>query len=305
MESVAGLTSVIVVACNSGALLADCVASVLGSTTPVEVFVSDNDSRDGSIEALQTRWPELRVLRNGTNLGFGAACNRAAAQARGDMLLFLNPDCRIEADAIARLRACVDARTGVLGASIIGVDGKSEAASRRRDPLLWRALMTATGLARFESRWPALAGANLPENSAAPAREDVDAVSGALMLVPRAAFARIGGFDEDYFLHFEDMDLCRRARDLELQVACANDVRVTHVKGTSSRARPFFVARHKHAGMWRWFVKFDPAARNPLLRGLAWCGIWVHYAAMTPSYAWRCFARTSLLPLAGEGAGGG
>ena len=287
MESVAGLTSVIVVACNSGALLADCIGSVLGSTAPVEVFVSDNNSRDGSIEALQTRWPELRVLRNGTNLGFGAACNRAAAPARGDMLLFLNPDCRIEADTIARLRASVDARTGVLGASIIGVDGKSEAASRRRDPLLWRALMTATGLARFESRWPSLAGTNLPKNSAAPTREDVDAVSGALMLVPRAAFERIGGFDEDYFLHFEDMDLCRRARDLELQVACANDVRVMHVKGTSSRARPFFVARHKHAGMWRWFRKFDPAARNPLLCALAWCGIWMHYVALTPSYAWR------------------
>ena len=75
MESVAGLTSVIVVACNSGALLADCIASVLGSTAPVEVFVSDNDSRDGSIEALQTRWPELRVLRNGTNLGFGVSCS--------------------------------------------------------------------------------------------------------------------------------------------------------------------------------------------------------------------------------------
>jgi len=157
---------------------------------------------------------------------------------------------------------------------------------------LWRALMTATGLARFESRWPDLAGANLPENSAAPAREDVDAVSGALMLVPRAAFARIGGFDERYFLHFEDMDLCRRARDLELQVACANDVRVTHVKGTSSRARPFFVARHKHAGMWRWFVKFDPAARNPLLRGLAWCGIWMHYVVMAPVYAWRIIFRS-------------
>ena len=287
MESVAGLTSVVVVACNSGALLADCIASVCASSAPVEVLISDNDSRDGSIEALQTRWPELRAWRNGTNLGFGAACNRAAAQAHGDTLLFLNPDCRIEADTLARLRAHVDAGTGVLGASVAGVDGKSESASRRRDPLLWRALMTATGLARFASRWPALAGTNLPENSALPSLENVDAVSGALMLVPRAAFERIGGFDEHYFLHFEDMDLCRRARDLNLQVACANDVRVTHVKGTSSRARPFFVARHKHAGMWRWFVKFDPAARNPLLCALAWCGIWMHYVAMAPLYAWR------------------
>jgi N-acetylglucosaminyl-diphospho-decaprenol L-rhamnosyltransferase len=287
VESVPGLTSIIIVACDSGRLLADCIASVLDSSVPVQVIVSDNASSDGSIEAIQTRWPELRLLRNGTNLGFGAACNRAAIQARGDSLLFLNPDCRVEADTVARLRAHGDARTGVLGASIIGTDGNPEPASRRRDPLMHRALMTATGLARFELRWSALAGANLPENLAASALEDVEAVSGALMFVPRVAFERIGGFDEKYFLHFEDIDLCRRSRDMGLRVACANDVRVMHAKGTSSRTRPFFVARHKHAGMWRWFVKFDPAARNPLLRSLAWSVVWMHYVVMTPLYAWR------------------
>jgi hypothetical protein len=298
VESVAGLTSVVVVACNSGALLADCIASVLGSSVPVELIVSDNDSSDASIEAIQARWPELRVLRNGINLGFGAACNRAAAHAHGDQLLFLNPDCRIESDTLARLREHTDARTGVLGASVIGADGGAEPASRRRDPLLGRALITATGLARFESRWAALVGTNLPENSSMPAFEDVDAVSGALMLVPRTAFDRLGGFDENYFLHFEDVDLCRRARDAGLRVACANDVRVMHMKGTSSRTRPFFVAWHKHRGMWRWFAKFDPAARNPLLRAVAWCGIWLHYTAMAPLYAWRCFFTS---PASGRG----
>ena len=293
MERVAGLTSVIIVACDSGRLLADCIASVLDSSVPVEVIVSDNASSDGSIETIQARWTALRIVRNGANLGFGAACNRGAAQARGDTLLFLNPDCRIEANALARLRAHADAHTGVLGANIVDADGNPERASRRRDPLLWRALMTASGLARFESRVPALSGANLEGASAAPALEQVDAVSGALMFVPHAAFDRIGGFDEGYFLHFEDFDLCRRARDAGLRVACANDVRITHVKGTSSRSRPFFVAWHKHAGMWRWFLKFDPAARHPLTRVFAWCGIWMHYVMMSPLYVWRLISLRS------------
>ena len=81
------------------------------------------------------------------------------------------------------------------------------------------------------------------------------------------------------------LDLCKRARDTGAAVVCANDVRVVHVKGTSSRARPVFVARHKHRGMWRWFVKFDPAARNPLLRAFVWCALWAHFVVMVPIYA--------------------
>lgn len=289
-ERVADLTSVIVVACDSGPLLVDCVASVLASSVPVEAIISDNASRDGSIEALSSRWPHeprLQILRNGANLGFGAGCNRGAALARGNMLLFLNPDCRVESDTIARLRAHMDARIGVLGAMIVDAGGKPESASRRRDPLLRRCLMTALRLARWEARWPVLAGITAPGQPDPPPREDVEAVSGALMLVPRAAFEQIGGFDEVYFLHFEDLDLCRRMRTAGWRVACANDVRVVHAKGTSSRARPFFVALHKHRGMWRWFVKFDPAARNPLLRALVWAGIWSHYLCMSPLYTWR------------------
>jgi len=286
VTNAAGLTSVVIVACNSGTLLGECVASVLASSAELEVIVSDNASNDGSIEALESRWAgdaRVRVLRNGANLGFAAGCNRGATDARGDMLLFLNPDCRIETDTLARLRAHADARTGVLGAAIVDEAGNAEPASRRRDPLLLRALITATGL----SRWPALHGTNLAQASGVDAIEDVECVSGALMLLTRAGFEQIGGFDEGYFLHFEDIDLCRRARDAGLRVACARDVRVKHVKGTSSRTRPFFVGFHKHRGMWRWFVKFDPAARNPLTRGLVWCGIWLHCAVMAPLYGWR------------------
>ena len=281
----AGLTSVIIVAADSGDVLAQCVERVLASSAATEIIVVDNDSRDGSVTRLAARHADearLYFVYNAANLGFGTGCNRGAAQARGDALLFLNPDCLVERDTIARLREMLDAdaRIGIVGATQVDAAGRADPASRRRDPLLRRALMSLSGLARFAARWPAFAGVELPPSSAEVDR--VDAVSGALMLLRRVAFERIDGFDEGYFLHCEDLDLCRRARDAGFAVVCANAVRVAHAKGGSSRHRPLFVAWHKHRGMWRWFGKFDPAARNPLLRALVFVGIWTAFGLKAP-----------------------
>jgi GT2 family glycosyltransferase len=283
-----GLTSVVIVAADSGPALVECVAGVLAGSAPVEVIVVDNASRDQSVDAIASRHSgdaRVRIVRNAHNLGFGSGCNRGAAVAAGDALLFLNPDCEIAADVVLRLRAQLNSDIGVLGVGIVNPDGTPEPASRRRDPTLRRSLMTLTGLARFEALSPLFAGVTLPPPG--HGLEPVDAVSGALMLVPRAVFDQIGGFDEGYFLHAEDFDLCRRVRDSGFRVACDNSITVKHGKGGSSRHRPLFVARHKHRGMWRWFAKFDPAARNPLLRAVVCAGLWLHFVAQAPFLAWR------------------
>jgi N-acetylglucosaminyl-diphospho-decaprenol L-rhamnosyltransferase len=282
-----GLTSVIIVAADSGDGLVDCIASVLASTAPVETIVSDNASSDGSIEKVAARWPndaKVRIVHNGKNLGFGSGCNRGAQHASGDAILFLNPDCRLSPNDIATMREVLDADSTIrlIGASIESPNGIEEPASRRRDPILRRALMSMSGLSRWEVRWPALQGVDAPRSDVS--LQDVDSVSGAVMLIPRAMFDRLSGFDEGYFLHCEDLDIGRRARDAGARVVCANDIRIAHGKGGSSRHRPLFVAWHKHRGMWRWFIKFDPAARNPLLRVVVWCGLWLRFCAMTPVY---------------------
>jgi len=109
---------------------------------------------------------------------------------------------------------------------------------------------------------------------AAQALQSVDAVSGALMLLPRALFARIGGFDEGYRLHAEDLDLCRRVRQAGGVVAIANDVEVLHVRGVSSRSRPLFVEWHKHRGLWRYFRKFEAGRRGLPMRLAVFAMIW-------------------------------
>ena len=276
----AGLTSVIVVSADSGALLADCVARALVSTGDVELILVDNGSSDGQpqrVVADHLGDVRLHYLDNVDNLGFGPACNRGAKLAHGDVLLFVNPDCLLEVDTAARLRATLEdaADAGIVGADVLDAEGWPTTSSRRRDPTLRRVVATLSGAAAFESQWPALAGVAIPgKHPAEP--ESVDAISGACFAIRRDVFARLGGFDEGYFLHFEDLDLCRRVRDAGLRVMLDPAAPVRHLQGSSSHHRAAFVARHKHAGMWRWFNRFDPAARNPALRGMVWLGIRAH-----------------------------
>jgi GT2 family glycosyltransferase len=107
--------------------------------------------------------------------------------------------------------------------------------------------------------------------------QPVEAVSGALMFLSRGLFDRTGGFDEGYRLHAEDLDLCRRVAGAGAVIAVANQVRVTHIRGVSSRSNPWFVEWHKHRGLWRYFSKFEADQRGPLLRAAVFAAIWSRF----------------------------
>ncbi len=279
--------SVIVVAADSGPSLRDCVRRVLACDVPLEMILVDNASADGIPQAIARAHENdarLRVIYNHANLGFGPAMNRGAAQSHGKSLLILNPDCLIDSDILGRLLAQLAAnpRAGVIGAVVCDENGVPDPASRRRDPLMRRALNT---LLNRKGE-----GINI-EGPIPHELIEAEAVSGALMLMPRRVFEYLAGFDEDYFLHCEDLDLCRRVRDAGYKVLLAGDVRVLHGKGSSSRHRPVFVSRHKHRGMWRWFRKFDPDARKPWVAAVVWLGIWSHFLLQIPGQLWRLATR--------------
>ncbi|MEO6799508.1 MAG: glycosyltransferase family 2 protein [Rhodanobacter sp.] len=275
--------SVIMVAADSGPELRESVRLILACALPLELILVDNASLDGvppAIERAYQHEERLKVVYSHRNMGFGPAVNLGAKQAQGRALLILNPDCLPGEDALRRLLAlqASSPKAGLIGAVVCDADGRPDPASWRRDPLLRRSLNTMLGRpgekVQVEQEIPAAA-------------IEVEAISGALMLLTREMFERLGGFDERYFLHCEDLDLCRRVRDNGYQVLLAGDVRVAHGKGSSSRHRPVFVSRHKHRGMWRWFRLHDPASRNPLIAGLVWLGIWVHFVAQIPAQLWR------------------
>ncbi|WP_038615353.1 glycosyltransferase family 2 protein [Dyella jiangningensis] len=279
--------SVIVVAADSGPTLRDCVRRVLACELPLEMVLVDNASSDGIPQAIARAHESdtrLQVVYNHANLGFGPAVNRGVAHAHGKTVLVLNPDCLIDNAALVRLLGILTAqpRVGLVGAVVCDEYGEPDPASYRRDPLLRRSLNTM-----FNRPGE---GVNI-EGPIPHELVEAEAVSGALMVLPRRLFDYLAGFDEAYFLHCEDLDLCRRVRDAGYKVMLAGDVRVLHGKGSSSRHRPVFVSRHKHRGMWRWFRKFDPEARKPWVSALVWLGIWSHFLLQIPGQWLRLLRR--------------
>ena len=266
--SAAGIAA-IVVSHDSAETLDDCLSRLRAAAGVAEIRVVDNDSRDGSVDIVQRHAladPRVRFIANPDNPGFAVACNQGAGDSHTPWLAFVNPDCLVEADSLARMHAYAQALDGaLLGADLVDEDGHRDAAARRRDP-------DFAAMLRDPSR-AKLGIEPDPSNGV----QVVDAVSGALMLLPRALFARIGGFDEGYRLHAEDLDLCRRARGAGATVACANDVRVGHVRGVSSRSRPLFVEWHKHRGFWRYFGKFEAPRRGGLVRIAVFAMIWARF----------------------------
>ncbi|MBT2768199.1 glycosyltransferase family 2 protein [Stenotrophomonas sp. ISL-67] len=267
--------AVIIVSYQSASTLDDCLARLRAADEVAEIRVVDNDSDDGTLDIVQRHASadlRVRFIANPDNPGFAAANNQGVADSQAPWLAFINPDLMVAADTLAQLRA----RGQALGDCVLGVEqvdeqGQPDAAVRRRDPDFGAML-------RHPGQGARLA---IPADPS-QALQTVPALSGALLLMPRALFDRIGGWDAGYRLHAEDLDLCRRAREAGAVVAIANDLQVVHVRGVSSRSRPFFVEWHKHRGLWRYFRRFEAPRRNLLVQAAVWGAIWAHAAAQIP-----------------------
>lgn len=283
----AATLAVVIVCHDSGATLSDCLARVAASAAVTRVLLVDNASTDDApaqaIAAAGARLP-VELIRNPDNPGFGIACNQGARAAGAvDWLCFLNPDCLVEPDSFTRLLAVAvaDPALALLGADVVGARGVPEPAARRNDPDL-RRILASMGIAAGGG-----AAATLHRPRGDEPVQSVDAPSGALLLVRRTAFEAIGGFDPGYRLHAEDLDLARRLRQGGGRVAVANEVRVVHIKGSSSHHRPWFVTWNKHLGLTRYFRKFGAGGR--LATPLAIAGVWLSFVLALPRLALRSF----------------
>jgi GT2 family glycosyltransferase/nucleoside-diphosphate-sugar epimerase len=296
--------SVIIVNFNGGPLLSDCVRSVLASSVSVEVFVSDNRSTDNSIFELRCTFPSeprLKIIENTNNLGFARANNIALPQARGDFILFLNPDCIIEPDTIREMLAVMEnhPNAGMAGCLIRNPDGSEQPGCRRNIPTPWRTfirLARLNKLAKYHPRFESYIQTGLPMPDGPLA---VEAISGAFMLARRSAIDTVGPMDEGYFMHCEDLDWCMRFRQARLDILFVPSVEIMHVGGVCSASRPISVEYYKHKGMVRFYRKFFRYQYPTLLMWLVMTAIGIRFLLRIPAYL---FPRPN--PTTGRGVSG-
>lgn len=233
--------SVIIVNYNVKELLAQCIESIFLASRNIktEIIIVDNNSFDGSVEYIKKKYPnhpDIKIIASEINLGFAKANNLGAKSASGEYLLILNPDTILQEDTIEKTlnfyKQNKDA--GAVTCKLILPSGKLDLACRRSFPTPSVALYRITGLSRLFPRSRTFGKYNLTyldENST----YEVDAIVGAFMLVKKSIYDSINGFDEEYFMYGEDIDICYRIKKAGYKIYYYPETGIIHYKGESTK----------------------------------------------------------------------
>lgn len=227
--------SVIIVSWNIRDILDEALASIKQQTTGVqyEVIVVDNASHDGTVEMIQQKHPDVICIANKENRGFGAANNQGAAIAHGKVFAFINGDMRFESNILATALEVLQKqeKVGVLGFHLSFADG-SHQDSVRGYPGIWDQLIILSKLHNF---FPNLSSIRryLGADTDYTVGQSVDQVMGACMFIPSDIFERAHGFDERFFVWFEEVDLQRRIHEMGYVTWYSPEATLIHYKGQS------------------------------------------------------------------------
>lgn len=229
--------SIIIVNRNSREYLGKCIASILANTRGIEfeVVVIDNGSFDGTGEMLRDCFPQVRYLQRDTNLGFAKANNAAFLESRGRNVLFLNPDTEIGGEAVPILLDHLEGlpKAGAVGCRLLNADGSVQTSCIQSFPTI---LNQALDSELMRSFWPM---SSLWGNAALFGSQDgpkeVEAISGACLMLKRSVFQQVGLFSEDYFMYTEDIDLSYKTRRSGYRNYYIPDATIIHFGGGSTK----------------------------------------------------------------------
>ncbi|GGB84335.1 glycosyl transferase [Glycocaulis alkaliphilus] len=262
-----GRISAVMVSYRTGPVLFDSIRSVLSDPDIHELVLVNHDNPTNvtvRLDTMAAAEPRLNVIHTGANLGFGRGCNIGARSASGDYILLLNPDTLIARGA-ARIMVST-AQTlppvSIVGARILNTDGTEQRGGRRGGLTLMSAMLSFTGLARI---LPGIRDFHRENEPLPSGPVEAPSVSGAAMLMSRETYRALKGFDERYFLHVEDIDICERARRMGGRIVFEPRAAFVHVGSTSS-ANILLVEWYKAKGLNLFFRTYSgPAGQLALV----------------------------------------
>jgi len=262
----------------------DALALFSGVRFKTEVIVVDNKSGDGELNKTEKKFPEFRFIHNEINGGFANGCNLGAKSAEGEFLLFLNPDTVASESGTEKLLFIAKNNIDftIVSCRQINQEGKENNAYGS-----FPSLFNLTGFQRafFRSRKLQDNPGRVRRSQTEDYKPDIifpDWISGSVILMKKEAFRKVGGYDEDFWMYFEDVDLCRRVRNSEGEIAFCRDVTIEHNHGGSSRinlkttsltktevhiSRHVYISKHKK-GIERFFIQTFLVINNLISGGV-------------------------------------
>ncbi len=233
--------SVLIVSYNVKEYVAHAIDSLLKSNLDeLEIIVVDNHSFDSTVEHIQTSYPDVKIIANQDNVGFGRAVNQAAAHAKGDYYLILNPDTVVQENTVSTLTQYIQdhEEVGMIGPKILNSDGTLQPACKRSFPTLRVAIPKLLGLDKLfpKSKWAGKYNLTYLDPDQI---NSVDAISGSCMFLSKDLFHELGGFDEQFFMFGEDLDLCFRIWQTGKEVHYVPTTQIIHYQGESVKTAPY------------------------------------------------------------------
>ncbi|MFZ1289672.1 MAG: glycosyltransferase [Melioribacteraceae bacterium] len=230
--------SIIIVNYNVKEFLLNLLDSIRHASKNIstEIIVVDNNSDDGSISAINEKFPSVITIQNNSNVGFGSANNQALEISKGKNILLINPDTLVRENTFEEMIKFLEQnpKVGIAGCKVLNPDGTLQLACRRSFPKPWVSFTKVVGLSKIFPQSKFFAKYNLTyldENKS----NEVDAISGSFMILTREAYNKVGGFDTDFFMYGEDLDLCYRIQKAGLKVFYVSSTEIIHYKGESTK----------------------------------------------------------------------
>jgi GT2 family glycosyltransferase len=248
--------SIVIICWNDLKVIKGCLESIFAEAleTEFEVIVSDNGSTDGSLDFIRGSYPQVKIIENGANLGFARGNNSGIRHALGDLVLILNTDTIIHGKALDVLVKFADRHpeAGAFGCRVLNKDGTYQSPARPF-PTVWRYWMKALGL-RIVGRFNPGSAFEYGKWEGTTERE-IDWQSGCCVMVRGDLLKKLEGFDERFFYHFEEVDLCRRVWDAGRSIVHCPDATITHLGGQSVGRFPIRFEIEKYRNRYRYIAK--------------------------------------------------